>query len=107
MNCVGLIDGKLFPLAFAPMLSGEDYFTRKGNYEVKGLIICNDTAKITWVEIGWPDSVHYNWVWLNSDVYLSKEKYFNNKEYLLGDLAFSASSVLVPAFKNGSNSNLR
>ena len=62
MNCVGLIDGKLFPLAFAPMLSGEDYFTRKGNYEVKGFIICNDTAKLTWVEMGWPGSVHNNWV---------------------------------------------
>jgi len=37
LNCVGLIDGTLFPLAFALMLSGEDYFTRKGNYAVKGL----------------------------------------------------------------------
>ena len=36
-----------------------------------------------------------------------KEKCFNNKEYLLGDSAFSASSVLVPSFKKGSNSNLR
>jgi len=41
-----------------------------------------------------------------SDVYLSKEKYFNNKQYLLGDLAFSASSVIVPAFKRGHNANL-
>jgi len=71
LHCVGLIDGMLFPLAFAPMLSGEDYFTRKGNYAVKGLIICDDTAKITWVEMGWPGSVHDNRVWLNSDVYPS------------------------------------
>jgi len=41
-----------------------------------------------------------------SDVYLSKEKSFNNREYLLGDLAFSASSVMVSAFKKGNNSNL-
>jgi len=47
-----------------------------------------------------------NRVWSNSDVYLSKEKYFGNKEYLLGDLAFSASSVMVPAFKKGLNSHL-
>jgi len=58
-----LIDGTLFPLAFAPTLNGEDYFTRKGNYAIKGLIICNDTAKITWVEMGWPVSVHDNQVW--------------------------------------------
>jgi len=37
---------------------------------------------------------------------LSKEKYFSNKEYLLGDSAFSASSVMVPAFKKGQNANL-
>jgi len=30
-----------------------------------------------------------------------------NKEYLLGDSAFLASSVHAPAFKKGSNSNLR
>ena len=71
------------------MLNGEDYFTRKGNYAVKGLIICDDSAKITRVEMGWPGSVH------------------DNREYLLGDSAFSASSVLAPAFKKGSNSNLR
>jgi len=94
-------------LAFASTQNGEDYFTKKGNHAVKGLIICHDIAKITWLEMGWPGIVHYNWVWLNSDVYLSKGKYFNNKEYLLGDLTFSASSVLVPTFKKGSNSNLR
>ena len=71
------------------------------------MIIFNDTAKINWVEMGWPGSVHDNRVWLNSAVYLSNEKYFNNKEYPLGDLAFSASSVLVPTFKKGNNSNLR
>jgi len=105
VNCVGLIDGTLFPLAFAPMLKGEDYFTRKGKYQVKGLIICD--AKITWVEMGWPGSVHDNWVWSNSDVNLLKDKYFNNRKYLLGGSAFSASSVLVPAFKKGNDSNLK
>ena len=60
LNCVGLIDGTLLTLAFAPMLSWEDYFTRKGNYAVKGLIIFDNTAKITWLEMGWPGSVHEN-----------------------------------------------
>jgi len=69
------------------------------------LIICDDAAKITWIEMGWPGSVHDNRVWTKSDVYLSKN-YFNNKEYLLGDSAFSATSVMVPAFKKGHNSNL-
>ena len=58
------------------------------------------------IEIGWPGSIHDNRVWSNSDVYLSTEKYFSNKEYLLGDLVISASMVMVPAFKKGLNSTL-
>jgi len=56
--------------------------------------------------MGWPGSVHDNRVWLNSDVYLAKEKYFSNKEYLPGDSAFSASMVMVPAFKKSPNAAL-
>jgi len=96
----------LFTLAFAPTLNAEDYFTRKGSYAIMGLFVCDDTAKITLIEIGWPGSIHDNQVWSNSDVYLSKEKYFSKKEYLLGDSAFSASTVMVPAFKKGQNANL-
>jgi len=85
-----LIDATLFPLAFAPSKNAEDYFTIKGNYAIKGLFICDDMSKITWVEMGWPGTMHDNRVWANSNVYLSKEKYFGNKEFLLGNSAFSA-----------------
>ena len=61
VNCVGLIDGMLFPLAFAPSQNPEDYFTMKGNYAIKGLFICDDTAKVTWIEMGWPGGMHDNW----------------------------------------------
>jgi len=43
---------------------------------------------------------------VNSDVYLYTDKYFDQKEYLLGDSAFSASAVIIPAFKKGHNRNL-
>jgi len=39
----------------------------------KGLFIFDDAAKITLIDMGWPGSVHDNWVRSNSDVYLSKE----------------------------------
>jgi len=84
VNCVAFIDCTLFPF-FAPSQNFEDYFTRKGNYAIKDLFICDDRAKITWIEMGWPGSMHDNWVWSNSHLYLSKEKYFHNKEFLLGD----------------------
>jgi DDE superfamily endonuclease len=102
-NCVGLIDGTLFPLAFKPKLNGEDYFTRKGGYSVNGLVICDDQARITWFGMGWPGSVHDNRVWSNSEIFLNKQQYFTCKEYLLGDSAFSTSSIMVPAYKKGPN----
>ena len=36
VNCIGVIDDTFFPLAFAPMVNGEDYFTRIGDYLLKG-----------------------------------------------------------------------
>ena len=65
-----------------------------------------NTAKITLIEMGWPGSILDKQVWSNTDVNLSKEKYFSDKEYLIGDSAFSASSVMVTAFKMGQNANL-
>jgi len=106
INCVGVIDGTLFPLAFAPMVNAEDYYTRKSDFAIKGLVICDAATRITWIEMGWPGSVHDNQVWSNSDIYLGRDKYFDQKEYLLGDSAFSTSSVMVPAFKKGHNANL-
>jgi len=51
VNCASLLDGMLFPLAFAPTLHTEDYFMRKGNYAIKGLFICNYAEKIIWIEM--------------------------------------------------------
>jgi len=45
---------------------------RKGNYAFKGLFICDYTAKITWIEMGWPGSIDDNCVWSSSDVHLSE-----------------------------------
>jgi len=106
VNCIDLIDGTLFPLDFAPMVNGEDYYTRKGNYAIKGLVICDDAERITWVEMGRPGSVHDNCIWANSEIYLSKDKYFEPNGYLIGDSAFSTSAVMIPAFKKGHNRNL-
>jgi len=55
VNCIGVIDGTLFPFAFAPTVNVEDYFTRKRDYA-----ICDDVTRITWIKMGWPGSVHDN-----------------------------------------------
>jgi len=87
-------------------VNGEDYYTRKGDYAIKGLVICDDAVRIMWIEVGWPGSVHDNQVWSNSEIYLGRDMYFDQKEYLLGDSAYLTSAVMIPAFKKGHNSNL-
>jgi len=83
-NCVGVIDGTFFPFAFAPMVNGEDYYTRKGNYTIKGLVICDDAAGITWIEVGWPGSVHGNQVWSNSEIYVGRDSISIRRSICLG-----------------------
>ena len=71
----------------------------EGRLHHQRLVICDDAARLTLV-------VHDNRVWANREIYLSKEKYFDQKEYLLGDLAFSTSAVMILCFKKGHNRNL-
>lgn len=98
-NCVGIIDGTLFPLELKPKKNGEDYFCRKSCYAVHALITCDDTARIRDIVIGWPGSVHDNRVWTTSLLYNNRDTNFGTKEYLLGDSAFQESDNMVPAFK--------
>ena len=64
-NCVGLIDGTLLPLAFWPLLYGENYLSRKRFYAVVMLIVCDDQGRILYYHVGWPGSVHDSRVWRN------------------------------------------
>ena len=89
----------LFPLEYKPSFQGEDYWTQKGNYALHSLVFCDHLARIRHITVGWPGSVHDNRVWTQSSVHQSKEEHFNEKEYLLGDSAFKALSIMIPAFK--------
>ncbi|OWY95948.1 hypothetical protein PHMEG_00033908 [Phytophthora megakarya] len=66
VNCVGVTDGTLFPLASKPSSHGEDYYSRKASYSVNALITCDDVARVRDIVVGWPGSVHDNRVWTNS-----------------------------------------
>jgi DDE superfamily endonuclease len=98
-SCLGFIDGTLLPLEFKPSLNGEDYYSRKGCYAINALITCDDASRIRNVVVGWPGSVHDNRVWQTSFLYQSRADHFSNKEYILGDSAFTPSNVLIPSYK--------
>ena len=98
-HCIGIVDGTLFPLKYKPSANGEDYYTRKGNYALHGLIFTDNHLKIRWIELGWPGSVHDNRVWRNCRLHREAHRHFDSYQYVMGDSAFTPSSIMVPAYK--------
>ena len=45
-NCVSIMDGTLLPFEFKPSLYGEDYHTRKSNYALNAMILCDHNARV-------------------------------------------------------------
>jgi DDE superfamily endonuclease len=63
-NCVGFIDGTLFPLAFCPSSKDTpDYSGRKHAYSLSVMIVNDDQRMIRYYLSGWPGSFHDNRVW--------------------------------------------
>ncbi|OWZ07403.1 hypothetical protein PHMEG_00020212 [Phytophthora megakarya] len=54
VNCIGIMDGTLFPLAEEPRHHGESYYSRKSSYSVNVLVTCDDVARIHNLVVGWP-----------------------------------------------------
>jgi hypothetical protein len=98
-NCIGIMDGTVFPLAFKPTDYGEEYWYRKGGYCLHCLILCDDEMRILDYLVGWPGSVHDNQVWSTTDQYLLYQDFFSRLQYILADSAFTTSVHVVSAFK--------
>jgi DDE superfamily endonuclease len=105
-NCVGIIDGTLLPLASRPLVHGENYLSRKKFYAIVMLVVCDDKSRILYYHVGWPGSVHDNRVWRNCRLYRHHGQFFSKRQYLLGDSAFTASSIMIPPFKSRVGANL-
>ncbi|OWZ12341.1 hypothetical protein PHMEG_00014514 [Phytophthora megakarya] len=93
VNCVGIVDGTLLPLAPKPRHNGEDYYSRKASYAVNALVTCDDGARVRSIVVGWPGSIHDNRVWINSPVALRPAGHFQCNE------RFRSSNIMIPAFK--------
>ena len=100
-NCVGIIDGTLIILDRRPADNFECYYSRKSNYAINCCVVCDDKCRVIYFLAGWPGSTHDNRVLRNSDLSRNKAKYFGINEHLLGDSAYSASQIMVQAFKKG------
>lgn len=94
--CVGMVDGTHLGLMEKPSNHGKDYFTRKCEYAIVAMVVCDDKRRIRYL---WPASVHDQRVWRNSSIANNSDRCFSPGEYLIGDSAFANTSYVVPAYK--------
>ena len=74
-NCLGFIDGTLFPLFFKPRRADcGDYYGRKLGYTLSVLIICDHNLYIRYFNAGWPGSTHDDRIWRNSEIFSKKKR---------------------------------
>ena len=60
-NCVGVMDGTLFPLAFQPETEdAADYHGRKFQWSLTCLVVSDQKRRIRWYITGYPGSSHDN-----------------------------------------------
>ena len=100
INCVGMGDGTLFPLAYAPCTpDASDYSGRKYGYSITCFIINDDKRRIRSYLAGWPGSTHDNRVFGKMRVNRHPASHFSPTEYILSDSALENCSFVVAAFK--------
>jgi len=105
-DCIGCIDGTLINLSEKPEWMGHDFYHRKSGYAVHALVICDDQRRINYVYSGWVGSIHDNRALRNSRIKVNPSQYFTERQYLLGDSAFTADDNLIPVFKSLPGANL-
>ena len=98
-HCISIADGTLIQLTTCLKQFHECYYCRKSFYSLNTLTVCNNQGRITYYYAGWPGSTHDNRVLCNLKLYSKREDFFAPLEYILGDSAYSSSSVMVQAFK--------
>lgn len=98
-DCLGFVDGTLIPVSTKPGWHGEDFYSRKSNYAVNAMIVCDDQKLIRHCYVGWPGSTHDNRVYDNSALATDARRFFSGDQYLLADSAYTPSQEIVPAYK--------
>ena len=107
-NCVGIIDGTMFPLGFEPETDDSgDYNGRKYKYSLTFLICCDHRRLITYYYGGWPGCTHDNKMFRYSQMYRNPEQFFKHNEYMIGDSAFENQWFSVAAYPKPPGGNMQ
>jgi DDE superfamily endonuclease len=98
-HCLGFLDGTTIVLAEKPVKDGEFYFNRKSEYGLNCQIVADLDARIRFFFCGYPASVHDSRCIGESDFCGSPEEFFDEREYVLGDSAYTLSSTILTPYK--------
>ena len=98
---VGCVDGSYIPIP-VPRDHGQRYINRKGFASMNLLAVCDSSLKFTFVNVGWPGSVHDARVYRNTlqPVLEENEQALLSGGHLLGDAAFPVATYLQPPFRD-------
>ena len=98
-NCVGIVDGTLFPLAVKPKREDHaDYKGRKHGYSLSGIFINDDRRLIRYYAAGWPGCTHDNRIAGNTKLWKNPAEFLAPNEYIIGDSAFEINWFILSAF---------
>ena len=97
-QCVGFVDGAIFPLASPPSVHQREFHTGKMGYAFNSILVCNANHKIIAGLHGWYGSTHDQHVYEQAQLYQQPAKFFSPGEYLLADSAFTPSATMIPAY---------
>ena len=101
INCIGVADGTLVPLTFAPQSEdAPDYHGGKHPYSMSVMIVNDDKKRVRMFHAGNPGCAHDSRVYSQMPLSTNPTLYFRNHHYfLLGDSDFTNSSTMVASFK--------
>jgi DDE superfamily endonuclease len=75
INCIGVVDGTLFPLTYAPQDDdAPDYHGRKFLYSLSTIIVNDDQKRIWYYLAGYPGSSHDNRIFRNTKLFNHPEE---------------------------------
>ena len=98
-NCVGMVDGTLFPLSFKPKRTDHaDFKGRKHGYSLSGIFVNDDKRFIRYYSAGWPGCTHDNRIAGNTQLWKTPQDFFAPNEFIIGDSAFEVNWFILPAF---------
>jgi hypothetical protein len=98
-NCIGIVDGTLFPLAFRPSThDASNYKGRKHLYSISSIFINDDERFIRYYNAGWPGCTHDNRIARNSAPWTKHQEHFTPTQWMMGDSAFENTHFMVSCF---------